>query len=62
MQHVFTGRIICGWISDKPWADSLKIYNAALIIGGSATVACAWFSSYALQATYAGVFGLSVGE
>ena len=56
------GRILCGWISDKTWADPLKIYNASLIIGGSATVACAWLTIYPLQATYAAVFGLSICE
>lgn len=54
------GRILCGWICDKSWADPLKIYNGALIIGGSATVACAWMKLYVLQAIYAAVFGLCV--
>ena len=56
------GRIICGYISDKSWADPLKIYNVALIVGGSATLTVPWLDSYPLLATYAAVFGFSVGK
>ena len=55
-------RVLCGYISDKPWADPLKIYNWALIIGGTATMGSAWLSSYVLLSFYAIIFGLCVGE
>jgi len=54
------GRVVCGYISDKRWIDALKIYNVALIIGGSATIAVPWLNSYPLLAAYAAVFGFSV--
>lgn len=56
------GRIMCGWICDRSWSDPLKIYNGALIIGGTATVACVWMKLYVLQAIYAAIFGLCIGE
>ena len=55
-------RVLCGYISDKSWADPLKIYNWALIIGGVSTISSAWLSSYALLSCYAVVFGLCVGK
>ena len=55
-------RVLCGYISDKPWADPLKIYNWALIIGGTATMGSAWLTSYVLLSFYAVIFGLCVGE
>ena len=55
-------RVLCGYISDKSWADPLKIYNWALIIGGLSTISSAWLSSYALLSCYAVVFGLCVGK
>ena len=41
--------------------DALKIYNVALIIGGSATIAVPWLNSYPLLVTYAAIFGFAVG-
>lgn len=56
------GRIVCGFICDKPWVDALKIYNWSLIIGGLATMGSAWLTSFAMLACYAALFGLCVGE
>ncbi len=56
------GRVLCGWICDKSWADALKIYNCALIVGGVATAVCTWLQYYPLLAVYAGLFGLCVGK
>ena len=57
-----TGRILCGWLSDKSWADALKIYNAALIIGGGSTMVCSFLHNYVLLAIYAAIFGTCVGQ
>jgi len=54
------GRVFCGYISDKPWADPLKIYNMSLIVGGTATIAVPWLTTYPLLVAYAAVFGLAV--
>ena len=55
-------RILCGYVSDKSWADPLKIYNWALIIGGLATVFTTWLTSFALLSCYACIFGLCLGK
>ena len=56
------GRIFCGWLSDKEWADPLKIYNCALIIGGTVTMCCTWLQNFYLLCLYAAVFGFCVGK
>ena len=66
--HFFTGiantigRVMCGWVSDRPWADALLINNIALMIGGAATIASPFCVNYGMFATYAAVFGLGIGE
>ena len=55
-------RILCGYVSDKRWADPLKIYNWALIIGGVATICTTWLTSFALLSCYACIFGLCLGK
>ena len=55
-------RILCGFISDKPWADPLKIHNILVIVGGIATMGVGWMNSYPLLITYASIFGLSFGK
>lgn len=54
------GRIILGYISDKPWVNRLHVYNACLTICGIATVISAFcFEMYGL-AIYCTVFGFTV--
>ena len=31
------GRVVLGYLSDKPWLNRLWVYNAALTIGGLGT-------------------------
>lgn len=54
------GRVICGYVSDKAWMDPLKLYNAALIIGGAATFCCTWLNNYISLVIYAALFGLCI--
>ena len=56
------GRILAGWISDRPWADCLMINNISLIIGGLATMFCPFCNSYTQLVIYSCVFGLCIGE
>ena len=55
-------RVLCGWISDQPWADCLIINNVALIMGGVATILCPFCFNYGLLATYSAVFGSGIGK
>ena len=56
------GRVLCGWVSDRPWADPLLINNIALMVGGAATVASPFCTNYGMFATYAALFGLGIGK
>jgi len=55
------GRIILGYISDKPWLNRLYLYNAALTIAGIATALSAFCTTYTTMVIYAAVFGASIG-
>ncbi|ELT98460.1 hypothetical protein CAPTEDRAFT_177636 [Capitella teleta] len=57
-----SGRIMCGFLSDKSWVDSLKIYNSALIIGGAMTMGCSFINSFAMLLIYAAVFGVCIAS
>ena len=56
------GRILVGWVSDQPWADSLIIHNVALIIGGIATAIVPYLPNYVLLCVYCALFGFSIGK
>ena len=56
------GRVLCGWVSDRPWADALLINNVALMIGGAATIASPFCTEYWMFAVYAATFGCSIGD
>ncbi|CAG9864488.1 unnamed protein product, partial [Phyllotreta striolata] len=55
------GRVILGYISDKPWIDRLSIYNWSLTICGTATVISAFCSSFYTLAIYSAIFGFTAG-
>ena len=56
------GRVLIGWVSDRPWADALLINNVALMIGGAATIASPFCTNYAMFAAYSVVFGCGIGK
>ncbi|XP_050502934.1 monocarboxylate transporter 5 isoform X2 [Diabrotica virgifera virgifera] len=55
------GRIVLGYISDKPWINRLYIYNWSLTICGVATFTSAFCSSFYTLAIYSAVFGFTAG-
>ncbi|XP_052255650.1 monocarboxylate transporter 12-B-like isoform X2 [Dreissena polymorpha] len=55
------GRILVGWVSDKPCTDALSINNVALIVGGVFTMFVPLYKAYAMIITYAVIFGLCIG-
>lgn len=55
------GRVVAGWVSDRPWADCLLINNVALIVGGLSTMAVPFLDEYWMLVAYATVFGLCIG-
>jgi len=55
------GRIIIGYVSDKPWLNRLFLYNIALTISGIATALSAYCVTYTTLVIYAAVFGATIG-
>ena len=56
------GRIACGMVSSLPGVDALFINNAALTVGGIATIISGWSLSFGYQIFYTSVFGLAIGK
>ena len=54
------GRLIAGWISDRPKVDAILVNNIALIVGGLATCLLPVISSVSLLYVYGVLFGFSV--
>lgn len=55
------GRIVLGYLSDKPWVNRLHIYNWSLTLCGIATMGCAFCNDFTSLAIYASVFGSTIG-
>lgn len=55
------GRIILGYISDKPWVNRLWVYNVCLTICGLATAFSAFCLDFLTLSIYASVFGFTIG-
>lgn len=57
------GRVIFGFLSDRPWVNRLFLYNTALTICGAATALSPVLGgTYGLLVAYAAVFGVFIGE
>ncbi|CAK1550128.1 unnamed protein product [Leptosia nina] len=55
------GRIILGYISDKPWVNRLLAYNVCLTIAGISTAAAMLCWEFWGLAMYATAFGFTIG-
>ncbi|KAK3603741.1 hypothetical protein CHS0354_023355 [Potamilus streckersoni] len=55
------GRVLFGYISDKPIVNKLMLYNSALLICGVATALSPLCFNYELLLLYSCVFGLFIG-
>lgn len=55
------GRIILGYISDKPWVNRLWIYNVCLTLCGIATTMCPLCKDFYSLGFYCSVFGFTIG-
>ncbi|XP_043275275.1 monocarboxylate transporter 12 [Venturia canescens] len=55
------GRIVLGYLSDKPWINRLLVYNLCLTLCGLSTVLSAFCGSFATFALYGTVFGFTAG-
>ncbi|XP_047987695.1 monocarboxylate transporter 12-like [Leguminivora glycinivorella] len=55
------GRIVLGFISDKPWVNRLLAYNLCLTIAGISTALAAVCTEFWGLAMYATTFGFTIG-
>ncbi|XP_058834621.1 monocarboxylate transporter 12 [Topomyia yanbarensis] len=55
------GRIVLGYLSDKPWVNRLLVYNLCLTICGLATAFSVMCLDFYSLATYSAVFGFTIG-
>ncbi|XP_062588832.1 monocarboxylate transporter 12-like [Saccostrea cucullata] len=55
------GRVVFGWMADKPWVNRLMLYNTALFICGVATALSPLNDSYPFLVCYAAIFGAFIG-
>ncbi|XP_003700739.2 monocarboxylate transporter 12 isoform X2 [Megachile rotundata] len=55
------GRIILGYVSDKPWVNRLLIYNLCLTICGISTMLSIICTSFVWFTIYASIFGFTSG-
>lgn len=56
------GRIIFGWMADRPHVNRLMLYNTALVICGVATALSPLNDSFAWLVLYAAIFGAFIGK
>ncbi|CAD5118412.1 DgyrCDS7122 [Dimorphilus gyrociliatus] len=54
------GRIIAGWLSDRPWISSMILHNAALLIAGITTMFLPFIKSFIFLNIYSALYGLCV--
>jgi len=55
------GRIILGWLSDRPWINRLYMYNTCLVVCGVSMALSTFMNTYALQVVYCAIFGVTSG-
>ncbi|XP_076237454.1 monocarboxylate transporter 5-like isoform X2 [Calliopsis andreniformis] len=55
------GRIILGYVSDKPWVNRLLVYNLCLTLCGIATILSTLCTSFIMFAIYSSVYGFTSG-
>ncbi|XP_048772237.1 monocarboxylate transporter 9-like [Ostrea edulis] len=51
------GRVLIGWVADRPWANTYLINNGSLVIAGIVTVVCPFLEGSAQMTIFAVGFG-----
>ncbi|XP_038213881.1 monocarboxylate transporter 3 isoform X3 [Zerene cesonia] len=54
------GRIMCGWVADFPWVDSLLLNNICLVIATISVAVIPFCTTYAAYVVVAIAFGLAI--
>lgn len=58
----FLGRIISGWVADRPFVNALIVNNIAVTIMGISTLLVPLLREYHHFMAYSCVFGISMGN
>ncbi len=56
------GRVVFGWLSDRPFINRLWLYNGALTVCGVSTALSAFCRTYEWLVAYAACFGCFIGK
>ncbi|VDP75499.1 unnamed protein product [Echinostoma caproni] len=54
------GRVLAGWLSDRPWADVILVNNISLVLSGIATALVPLMNTYPLLLAYACFYGFVI--
>ncbi|XP_054729548.1 uncharacterized protein LOC129238524 isoform X1 [Anastrepha obliqua] len=55
------GRIVLGYVSDKPWVNRLWVYNVCLTLCGIATAMAPFCTTFYTLGAYCAAFGFTIG-
>jgi len=55
------GRVVLGFIADRPWVNRLYLYNTSLAICGLSMALSNFWTNYTGQAIFCAVFGMTSG-
>ncbi len=56
------GRVVFGWVSDRPFVNRLMLYNTALTLCGLFTALSSFCTTFELLAVYSALFGMFLGR
>ena len=56
------GRVVFGFLSDRPWVNRLMLYNTALMLCGISTALSSFCTTYELLCLYSALFGMFLGR
>ena len=56
------GRVFAGWVADRPWANTVILNNASLVLAGILTIAFPFCTNLAYLSLVSVGFGISTGK
>ena len=56
------GRIVCGWLADRPWTSPFYLYCGTIVMSGVAMLFSPFCNSQTTLSLMAAVFGINIGE
>lgn len=55
------GRVLIGWVADRPWSNTYLINNGSMVLAGLVTVVCPFLDGNAQMTIFAVGFGFFTG-